>query len=201
MKTYPSIRYFTQDDLGKQITAYQKFDGSNLRAEWNKKKGFYKFGSRHQLISEQDSPLGEAIQLIKNHDKLGGELLATKAESAVLFFEFWGEHSKFGSHQKEQHHCTLIDVSLYRKGYMLAEEFINTFSKIATVLYQGFLTEEFIQSVKDGTLPGLGSEGVVCKGAVDKTGLPFMCKVKRNSWFEELKKFCSGDEKKYKELA
>jgi hypothetical protein len=203
LKTYPTIRYFQPSDIGKSITAFQKLDGSNIRAEWNRKRNFYKFGSRNHLISESDVPLGEAVRLIREQEEeLNKILLSTKMESAVCFFEFWGENSRFGQHQKELHHCTLIDISLFKKGYLVPGEFIELFSKTAPVLYQGLLSESFVQSVKDGTLEGLGSEGVVCKGALDKkTGQPFMVKLKRQSWFDELRKFCGGDEKKFKELA
>ena len=203
MKTYPTIRYFQPFDVGKNITAFQKLDGSNIRAEWNRKRNFYKFGSRNHLISESDVPFGEAVRLIREQEEeLNKILLSTKMESAVCFFEFWGENSRFGQHQKELHHCTLIDISLFKKGYLVPGEFIELFSKTAPVLYQGLLSESFVQSVKDGTLEGLGSEGVVCKGALDKkTGQPFMVKLKRQSWFDDLKKFCGGDEKKFKELA
>ena len=74
MKTYPTIRYFESNDLGKKIIAFNKLDGSNIRAEWNKKRGLYKFGSRTRLISESDS-LGEAISLIKKQEVELNEIL------------------------------------------------------------------------------------------------------------------------------
>jgi hypothetical protein len=43
MKTYPSI---SRDIVGQPIYAFDKLDGSNIRAEWSKKNGFHKFGSR-----------------------------------------------------------------------------------------------------------------------------------------------------------
>jgi len=203
LKSYPTIRYFQQSDVGKHIVAFQKIDGSNIRAEWNRKRGFYKFGSRTRLISESDVPLGESIGLIKEQEKdINNILLSTKIDSAICFFEFHGEHSKFGQHHTEPHQCSFIDISFYKKGFLIPEQFVELFSKTAPVLYQGPLTDDFVQSVKDGTLEGLGSEGVVCKGSLDKkTGQPFMVKLKRQSWFDELKEFCGGDERKFKELA
>ena len=43
MKQYPTIPKTIQSI---DIIAFDKLDGSNIRAEWNPKKGFYKFGSR-----------------------------------------------------------------------------------------------------------------------------------------------------------
>ena len=50
MKEYPSIPYRIHGDL--DIIAFGKYDGSNIRAEWSQKKGFYKFGTRKRLLDE-----------------------------------------------------------------------------------------------------------------------------------------------------
>lgn len=62
MKEYPSIPH----GLIKSIDFYvfAKYDGSQIRAEWNAKSGFHKFGTRHRLLDPHESPLGEAQQLI-----------------------------------------------------------------------------------------------------------------------------------------
>ena len=96
----------------------------------------------------------------------------------------------------------MIDASFFKKGFLTPYQFIYLFPKTASVLYQGELTEQFVNSIKFGTLKDLGNEGVVCKGDLDKkTGMPFMIKLKRQSWFDELKSFCDGDERKFQELA
>jgi len=44
MKSYPSIP--GKHTNGIPLTVFDKLDGSNIRAEWSKKRGFYKFGTR-----------------------------------------------------------------------------------------------------------------------------------------------------------
>ena len=44
MKEYPKIPNSKDFPLGQCIT-FEKYDGSNIRAEWTKKKGFHKFGT------------------------------------------------------------------------------------------------------------------------------------------------------------
>jgi hypothetical protein len=64
MKQYPSIPKEIRHDLYCYL--FSKLDGSNIRAEWNSKKGFYKFGTKHQLIDEKSMPFGQAIPLLKD---------------------------------------------------------------------------------------------------------------------------------------
>ena len=63
MKQYPSIDATVR--RGILVYAFDKLDGSNIRAEWDRKKGFTKFGSRNVLIDETESALGASIPLIK----------------------------------------------------------------------------------------------------------------------------------------
>lgn len=205
MKSYPTIPFYNPEaHLGKSIVALFKYDGSNIRAEWNRKKGFYKFGSRTRLISADNKPLGEAIDYIKTYFESDMDAVLTdlNVESAICFFEFWGESSAFGTHKDEPHYCTLIDVSLYKKGFMTPAMFLDSFGMVehAKVLYEGEVTEEFIESVRNGTLPGLGSEGVVCCGEKGKNGMPLKFKVKRQEWFDRLRSHCGDDEKKFNSL-
>jgi len=73
MKSYLSIPHFIAPGRKKNelhstldITAFDKLDGSNIRAEFSSKKGFYKFGSRKILLDENSKPLGKAIELIQD---------------------------------------------------------------------------------------------------------------------------------------
>lgn len=59
MKYYPSITKEIRHDI--YIYAFDKLDGSNIRAEWNSKRGFYKFGTRNQLMDEKTDPWGQSI--------------------------------------------------------------------------------------------------------------------------------------------
>ena len=211
MKQYPSIDrggFWTLDSNDfkkKEIIAFDKIDGSNIRAEWSQSKGFYKFGSRKRLIDSNDPQLGEAVNLIKQQEKAFEEVFKAKGDGrAVCFFEFWGDNSAFGSHKDEEHRVNLIDVSLYKKGILDPKIFVKRFEgnvPTAKVLYRGRITHEFIHSVQDGSLEGMGPEGVVCKhGFQQSLGSPFMLKIKRNDWYKRLKEFCNGDRSKFQEL-
>lgn len=56
MKEYPSIPaaadLLARPDayLGQPFVAFDKLDGSNIRAEWDRKKGWLRFGSRRRLL-------------------------------------------------------------------------------------------------------------------------------------------------------
>lgn len=198
MKQYPSIQRLEESSIFKNtVFVFDKIDGSNIRAEYNPKKGLYKFGSRHRLISEQD-PLGKAIPLIKQFEESFSKLNKTLfKESAVLFFEFFGPSSKFGSHDfSEKHTVKLIDVSVYKKGLISPQDLINYFgyNLLPEVLRIGSIDHDFLQSVKDGTLPKLGREGVVIKTNENN---PKMFKYKRQSWYDELKVYCNNDQSKF----
>jgi len=201
MKTYPTIPSEVQS--GFHIIAFNKLDGSNIRAEWSKKKGFYKFGTRKRLLGEDEKPLGEAISLARNkYEKdLSDIFRKLRCQNAICFLEFWGKRSAFGRHVVEPHDITLFDVCLYKQGIMFPKEYLKNFGHldIAQVLYQGPCNSEFVNSVREGTLENMGPEGVVCK-APGTHKKPLMFKIKRNTWYERLREYCQGDEKLFNEL-
>jgi len=202
VKTYPSIPSTVSQ--GTRIIAFDKIDGSNIRAEWSKKRGFYKFGTRKRLLGEDEHPLGEAVGIIRSkYDKdLSDIFKKLRIQSAICFFEFWGEHSAFGFHCDEPHDVTLFDVNLFKQGIMFPKEYFKTFGKldIALKLYEGNCNSDFINSVRFGSLEGMGSEGVVCK-APGHHMQPLMFKIKRDSWYNRLREHCRGDVNLFKELA
>ena len=62
MKSYPIISYKIDGNIS--IYAFDKLDGSCIRAEWATKKGFWKFGTRRRLLDKSEF-LGTAIDLIR----------------------------------------------------------------------------------------------------------------------------------------
>lgn len=192
MKQYPSI---PREYRNIPIYAFDKLDGSNIKVEWHPKKGLHKFGSRTQLIDETSS-FGESITLIKEYEnKIHKQLKDMRAESATLFFEFYGANSFAGYHIDEPHQVTLIDVSIHKKGFMNPNDFNNSFDiPKANLLYVGNCNSTFIESVKDGTLEGMSFEGVVCKGVRAKSSHPpIMFKVKNRAWIDKLKSTVSEE--------
>jgi len=111
MKSYPSI---PKDIQHVQMYAFDKLDGSLVRAEWNRKKNFHKFGSKSQLIAGDQPFLPEAPELIraKYEKDLADLFKKERYEEATVFFEFFGANSFAGTHQVEQHTVTMLDVNL-----------------------------------------------------------------------------------------
>lgn len=188
MKEYPSI---SKQIVREPIYAFDKLDGSNIRAEWSKKRGFYKFGKRHGLVDETDPLLGEAKQLVLGtyQDSLSAIFRQQQWQRVLCFFEFYGPNSFAGNHEDEPHEVTLIDVAVEKKGILPPYDFIKTFMgvKKAKVLFGGVPTSDFVSQVKNGTYPGMTFEGVVCKGADVSPGRPRMYKIKSNAWLDRLK--------------
>ncbi len=198
VKTYPSISYATECHL--PIVAFDKLDGSNIRAEWSAKKGWFKFGTRHRLVDATDPMFGRAPMLItdKYGEPLGKILKDAGFDKAMCFFEMWGPSSFAGMHDpNEEITVTLFDIAPFNQGILMPERYLKLVSSIdhAKVLYTGQITPDFIEQVRAGTLPGMTFEGVVCKATNDKkTKMPVMFKQKSRAWLDKLGAYC-GDNK------
>lgn len=172
MLAYPSIPGWKQSKgIGKPCLAFYKYDGSNIRFEWSPKRSWYKFGSRTQLIDRNTEQFKGAIEafeatmaddIVKMIQKDEGR----KVERIVAFAEYFGKSSFAGWHDPaEPKDLVLIDVSVYKQGFMEARRFLNLFGDqpwAAKLIYEGNMNHEFIESVRHGNYPVY--EGVVCKG-------------------------------------
>ena len=196
MKQYPSIDGHVVD---LPIHAFAKLDGSQIRADWDRKHGFDKFGSRKVLLGPDHKFLGEAENLIraKYEDAITRRFRDLRFEFATLYFEFWGPNSFAGHHDPDDvHEVTLFDIDLYKKGLQAPREFLGILKGTdidhAPLLYVGKPNPDFIQSVRESTLEGMPFEGVVCKGPPLKKGfLPLMFKVKSLAWITRVKSLYS----------
>ena len=186
------------------IYAFDKIDGSNIRAEWSKKRGFYKFGTRHRMLGIDDPIFGEAIGLIQNNFEkdIDGVMRKAQEDNGVFFFEFFGDNSFAGLHQEEPHRVILFDVNLHKQGMLPPKEYLKLFGHldIANMLYYGKQNSDFIEQVRNGTLPGMTYEGVVCKASHPSKPGVLMFKIKNQAWHQALRDRCNGDEKLYAEL-
>lgn len=196
MKQYPSIS--PSVDRSVPIIAFDKLDGSNIRAEWSRKrKSFYKFGRRHGLLDGTNPLLLKAEPLIRDsyEDVLGHILTELRCERAVCFFEFYGPRSFAGSHHEDdEHRVTLFDVNIHKQGMMQPTRFLKLFGhlRIPAVLHRGLLDEETENNIRHGTLPGMTLEGVVCKSDVLSNRQPIMFKVKSTQWYNMLVSLCGS---------
>lgn len=202
MKSYNSIEYFGEH-WGLPIIAFDKLDGSNLRFEWSKKRGFYKFGSRNVMIDETHEQFGRGVRIFREkYEEPLSRVFSSKKYRDVLSFvcyaEFLGRKSSFGQHEfdNDEFDVVLFDIDRYKKGFVPPRDFVEDFGEfgIPRIVYTGNLTKEFVLRVKENEFDL--SEGVICKGKIpgknDREHL-YYCKIKTNEWFDRLR--ARGDEK------
>lgn len=194
MKSYPSIT--SKVSLGEHVWAFVKIDGSQIRTEWSAKRGFYKLGSRRQLIDSQNL-LGQAqVSLDQDFaEDLAAIFKQLKWERVVCFFELFGLNSFAGSHQPgETLSLVLFDVAPYRQDLVAPKKFVGLFGhlNIARIDYSGPADEDFIESVRASTDL---TEGVVCK--TRKGG---MFKIKTRDWIQRVKDRYRDQPDKLREL-
>lgn len=201
MKQYPSIQH---DIIYDYAYVFDKIDGSNIRIEFKSKNGFYKFGTRNQLMDENTPIFGEAKTLFLDSmsTTYKQRLKDLSIQECVLFFEFFGDNSFAGNHYPEKHYLKLIDVNVKNKGIINPKEFISSFQDLGIASYLGYLNvnKSFINQVKDSSFPGISFEGVVCKYPVKNKCPPKMCKIKTHKWIDKLKNFCKEDVNLFEKL-
>ncbi len=198
MKHYLSIPGPSKAQRGPCI-AFYKYDGSNIRAEWTKKQGWCKFGSKKVLINE-GSLVGGAVKVFL--DTYGESLPKVFAshkyfrgvQRVVVFCEYFGPSSFAGYHElseADQMEIVLLDVNIHKKGLVTPSNFVKIFGhlKIPEIVYEGNFGTEFIEAVKNGDYDV--EEGVVVKGVKpgkgDSSHHIWMAKVKTRAWIQKLK--------------
>jgi hypothetical protein len=200
MKHYHSIEKNIEDYIGKHVYGFNKFDGSNFCAEWNKKLskksrftyGFGKFGTRTQMIKNKENPFVEAVNIFMDKyavplDEIFREdKLFRGIDMMTVYGEFFGEHSFAGQHDwNEEHDVTIFDMFLYKKDFLNPRDFVDTFGhlNIPRVIYKGILDEQIINDVRENVFNL--SEGLVFKGS--ENNKVFMIKLKTNDWLKKVR--------------
>jgi len=200
MKHYHSIEKNIEDYIGNHVYGFNKFDGSNFCAEWNKKLskksrftyGFGKFGTRTQMIKNKENPFVEAVNIFMDKyavplDKIFCEdKLFRGIDTITVYGEFFGEHSFAGQHDwNEEHDVTIFDMFLYKKDFLNPRDFVDTFGhlNIPRVIYKGILDEQIINDVRVNVFNL--SEGLVFKGS--ENNKVFMIKLKTNDWLKRVR--------------
>jgi hypothetical protein len=189
MKTYPSIPRNFQSIPNCYI--FDKLDGSNIRVEWSKKRGFFKFGRRNGLLDDSNPILkNEVPPTFEKEAPLFERLLADQRwKTCVLFFEFWGKRSIGGLHYEgDPKFLTLLDAAPDKKGIMPPRDFLRTFTGrvvTANLITQRNWNRELIEEVRHGDLPGITFEGVVGK-AGSTTHKLVRAKAKTQVWIDKV---------------
>lgn len=204
MKQYPTIPKKPESGPTK-FWVFDKLDGSNIRAEWSKKRGFHKFGTRKRLLGTDQGLLAKAQELaLAQEADFRTIFMGARIERVVCFFEFWGSKSFAGNHvADDEHKLTLIDIDVYKRGLISPDEFLKMFDtspiESAALLYCGPIDEELKKQVREGTLAGMTYEGVVCKARPAKRfNKPNMFKIKNQAWIDRVK--ASFDKSRWEDL-
>lgn len=193
MRRYDSIPGADGVPFGTPCIAFVKYDGSNLRWEWRRRKGFVKQGSRHRLFDATDAQFGAAVPLFREIMAGPLEEALTAAfgrgiEEATFFTEWFGPSSFAGQHVAgEAMELRLFDVAVSRRGLLGPARFLDAFGHLpfaAETVFRGVYDAAFVEEVRVGAIPSV-VEGVVVK-AGDGHRLR-MGKVKTRAWLERLR--------------
>jgi hypothetical protein len=202
MKNYPKIEYYNKGPFGSECYAFDKLDGSNLRFEWNRKRGWYKFGTRNNMMDRSYPEFGKGIDIFLNKYEKDLENVFSKKypkiENFVAFCEYLGEKSFSGQHVEfDKKDVVLFDINQYKRGFIPPKEFIDNFGHlhIPKVVYQGKYNMDFVSSVQKNMYNLL--EGVIVKGIEGKN--IWMVKIKTNEWIKKVR-LIYGEKKILEEL-
>lgn len=197
MIEYPSIIASSKAPT-KNCIAFDKLDGSSVRSKYTQKKGFCLFGSRTQLIDDTHPHLGKAIPYFKQYyEKPLTDIIKKEwpnEREVIVFGEFYGEKSFAGMHDVDDPTLkfVLFDILVGHKNrkFVLPQHFLKLCGdkvEIPRVIYEGNLTSQFIQDVKDEKYDVF--EGVICKGT-ERTGDArwgvWMAKIKTKKYIDLL---------------
>ena len=190
MIEYPSILPSNKAPFHPCI-AFEKLDGSNIRAYWNRKRGFHIFGTRRQMINEDTEMFGQVIPLFRaTLEKELSDMLTKNFlnKRVAIFSEWFGEKSFAGSHlQDDPKKLVPFDIWIPKQGFIQPREFLKLMGKttlqIPKVVYEGNFNKKLIQDVRVGKYDVV--EGIVAKGTHKKRN--WMVKVKTNEYLVRLK--------------
>lgn len=210
MKEYPSINGSANlpVSLNEPCVAFYKYDGSNLRWEWSRKRGYFKYGTRHKLFDIKEPLYSQAIPIFNNGIGPVVEKLLTSEfkglQEFTVYTEFFGQSSFAGTHVLEEpKELKLIDVNIFKKGLIDLNTFIKLFDDYdfsAKIIYSGNLNKSFITDVREGRYDV--DEGVVCKGIYTgsyRHHQRWMVKIKTYQYLQKLKDTFKDDWIKYAE--
>jgi hypothetical protein len=191
MKQYPSIPRSTGTKF-REFEAYvfDKLDGSNLRFEWSRKRGWYKYGTRHRLFDQSDPDFGVAISLFQESHGSQIARVAKKEgwDQIVAFAEFYGDRSFAGLHEPDDpKKLALFDVAVHKKGLLGPRDFIKLFGDLPTPKFLGRYnwTRGFVEMIRTNPTSEITFEGAVGK-MMDGRKL-IMAKAKTQAWIDKVK--------------
>ena len=119
MKDYPHILNCAGQSFRAVSGAhvFDKLDGNNIRAEWSRKQGWHKFGTRTGRIDHTDKVLGGvlAVFMAQQSEALTKMARDERWERVTVFGEYYGAQTFVGIHQPDDvdpKHYTVFDICL-----------------------------------------------------------------------------------------
>ena len=211
MKSYNSIGGPSQGQH-KPCHVYVKYDGTNLRFEYSKKRGWYKFGTRRMMIDQTHPIYGRAIDLFL--DKYESDLsylfnnkkIFYNVQNVVVFAEWFGSKSFSGQHFPDDSKDIIIfDANLHKKGFLDPKLFNETFYglDVAEEIMECNFGPKLVDDVRKENIHIESlykikteiPEGVICKGGSGHRR--WMCKIKTNRYKTKLMNFYETDWEKF----
>lgn len=201
MKSYPHIPREVFAMSGAYI--FDKIDGNNLRFEYSRKRGWYKTGSRTQLIDDTHPMFGDAVRFFNEH--LADSILSLfkrAPQHIVVFAEWAGPNSFCGIHQPgDDMDLSVFDITLDKRGFLHPREFVRLFDGYDHVVkFLGIHNygQGLVDNVRAGTFSDdVTFEGVVAKGTRGKSQR-IMAKAKSQAWIDRVQDH--HDPRKAKEI-
>jgi hypothetical protein len=192
VKDYPSVSssYGQSFFEIERAEVFDKLDGSSMRAEWNRKRGWYKHGKRHGLIDSTNPHLLAApdVFMATMGEQIAKIATDSRWETLVVFYEFWGTRSIAGLHfTGDTFNATLFDAAPHKQGIMLPKDFRKTFEdKVPTAKHLGTIhwTRGFVDRVRQGEVEGITFEGVVGKAGTKHDII--RAKAKTQRWIDRV---------------
>jgi hypothetical protein len=193
LKEYPSI----PGSKGQQFReipnarVFGKLDGSSMRSQWNRTKGWFKHGRRSGLLDDSNPVLLVAPKLFEERlaEPLARIAYAARWQSLVVFYEFWGKESVAGLHADgDPKFLTIFDVA--PNDAMLEPDLFRKLfeGKVETAPYLGTRnwTRGLVEQIRLGQLEGLPFEGAVAKAAERRSDVIVRAKAKTQRWIDRV---------------
>jgi hypothetical protein len=170
MLEYPSIPWKFSEIQNAHV--FNKIDGRGMRAEWTRKRGFAKFGTRRTLTDKSDLTYGAGIALFMAQAAPGLIRAAHDARhrKMTVFFELSCEGCVAGvMPDKAQRNITIFDIADENDELLSPSTFRKICDKnlIPSPLFLGVhnFTRGYIEDVRNGRIDGVTFEGVVAKSS------------------------------------
>lgn len=194
MREYPSIDYDVIEDPDEDVYVFDKRDGRQIRGEWRADKdghGFWKWGTKERLLRPEEPILHKAPEMVRERygSSLDDIFRDAGYQRVTCFFEFYGPDSYKGRLDPAgDHEVELFDIwPDYTDGIVPPMSFLHLVGDLPhpECLYRGRQMDELVEAVREGSLVGMGPEGIVAKmPSPEDEPHPRMFKMKRQSWHD-----------------